>query len=109
MTETATGGPSKSRLRVILAASIGSAREDLMSWGWRLPFLASFLLILVGIFVRLQRRPKRLSLSMPWSRAAKSSAILRWKRCADTRATFIVVLGRGWPKTDLATFFPCSA
>src|SRR5690242_10699748 len=29
-------------------------REDLMSWGWRLPFLASFLLILVGIYVRLR-------------------------------------------------------
>src|ERR1700744_5417804 len=29
-------------------------REDLMSWGWRLPFLASFLLILIGIFVRLR-------------------------------------------------------
>src|SRR6516165_681388 len=29
-------------------------REALMSWGWRLPFLASFLLILVGIFVRLR-------------------------------------------------------
>ena len=29
-------------------------REDLMSWGWRLPFLASFLLIVVGIFVRLK-------------------------------------------------------
>src|SRR5580700_4468159 len=29
-------------------------RDDLMSWGWRLPFLASFLLIVVGIFVRLR-------------------------------------------------------
>src|ERR1700710_1018445 len=29
-------------------------RDDLMSGGWRLPFLASFLLILVGIFVRLR-------------------------------------------------------
>src|ERR1700675_4237982 len=29
-------------------------REDLLSWGWRLPFLASFLLIVVGIFVRLR-------------------------------------------------------
>ena len=28
--------------------------DELMSWGWRLPFLASFLLILVGIFVRLR-------------------------------------------------------
>jgi MFS family permease len=30
-------------------------REDLMSWGWRLPFLASFLLIMIGIYVRLLR------------------------------------------------------
>lgn len=29
-------------------------REDLMAWGWRLPFLASFLLIVVGIYVRLR-------------------------------------------------------
>ena len=29
-------------------------REDLMSWGWRIPFLASFLLIMVGIYVRLK-------------------------------------------------------
>jgi MFS family permease len=29
-------------------------REDLLSWGWRLPFLASFLLILVGLYVRLK-------------------------------------------------------
>src|ERR1700743_1330301 len=30
------------------------SHDQLMSWGWRLPFLASFLLILVGIFVRLR-------------------------------------------------------
>jgi MFS family permease len=29
-------------------------REELMSWGWRLPFLASVVLIIVGIFVRLR-------------------------------------------------------
>src|SRR5580693_5954041 len=29
-------------------------REDLLNWGWRLPFLASFLLIVIGIFVRLR-------------------------------------------------------
>src|SRR6201988_5523436 len=28
--------------------------DALMSWGWRLPFLASFLLILVGLYVRLR-------------------------------------------------------
>src|SRR5207253_3033931 len=114
MTDTTAGSTGQSRLRVIIAACIGSAldwydfflygtaaalvfgdlffpksepahhrgfwggfaplgvsvgnllaagafalvttlpREDLMTWGWRLPFLASFLLILVGIFVRLR-------------------------------------------------------
>jgi metabolite-proton symporter len=29
-------------------------REELMSWGWRVPFLASVLLIAVGIYVRLR-------------------------------------------------------
>jgi MFS family permease len=29
-------------------------REELMAWGWRLPFLASFVLIAVGIYVRLR-------------------------------------------------------
>jgi MFS family permease len=29
-------------------------REELMTWGWRLPFLASFVLILVGLYVRLR-------------------------------------------------------
>src|SRR6478735_6366361 len=29
-------------------------REELMSWGWRVPFLASILLIAVGIYVRLR-------------------------------------------------------
>src|SRR6185436_18891475 len=29
-------------------------KEDLMTWGWRIPFLASFLLILVGIYVRMK-------------------------------------------------------
>jgi MFS family permease len=29
-------------------------KEEMMNWGWRLPFLASFALILVGIYVRLK-------------------------------------------------------
>src|SRR5712672_3705565 len=58
-------------------------REDLLSWGWRLPFLASFLLILVGIFVRL--------------------------RVSETPVFTEAVVARGWPKTDLAIYFRCSA
>jgi len=31
-------------------------KESLMQWGWRLPFLAGFSLVLVGLYMRLQVR-----------------------------------------------------
>jgi MFS family permease len=83
-------------------------REDLMSWGWRLPFLASFLLILVGIYVRLGF-PRRLSSRKRWSRAARSNAIRRWKHCAAIREISWSCLARGSPKTGSAICFRCSA
>src|ERR1041384_7099579 len=49
-------GVSVGNLLAAGALALGTLlpREELMSWGWRLPFLASFLLILVGIYVRLR-------------------------------------------------------
>ncbi len=34
--------------------STGLSNAELMSWGWRVPFLASAVLVLVGLYVRLQ-------------------------------------------------------
>ncbi|AOE85511.1 MFS transporter [Pseudomonas sp. TCU-HL1] len=36
---------------LLIATSISN--EDLLSWGWRVPFLASILLIVVGLYIRL--------------------------------------------------------
>jgi len=39
---------------VFLWISTRLSNEDLFSWGWRVPFLASAVLVLVGLYVRLQ-------------------------------------------------------
>ncbi|GAA1985362.1 MFS transporter [Kitasatospora viridis] len=39
---------------VFLAVSLGLSERQFQSWGWRLPFLGSLLLVGVGLFVRLR-------------------------------------------------------
>ena len=39
---------------VFLLITTYVSNADLLSWGWRLPFLASALLVLVGLYIRLQ-------------------------------------------------------
>jgi len=39
---------------VFVAVSTYLSNDELLSWGWRIPFLASTLLVLVGLYVRLQ-------------------------------------------------------
>jgi metabolite-proton symporter len=39
---------------VFLLLSIGLSQEDFMSWGWRVPFLASAVLVIIGLYVRLK-------------------------------------------------------
>jgi metabolite-proton symporter len=39
---------------VFLLLSINLSQEDFQSWGWRVPFLASALLVIVGLYVRLK-------------------------------------------------------
>jgi MFS family permease len=39
---------------IFLAANASMSAEDFKSWGWRIPFLISILLVLVGVYVRLK-------------------------------------------------------
>src|SRR3546814_3135124 len=37
-----------------MAAVAGLPEEDMLSWGWRIPFLASVVLLLIGWFIRVK-------------------------------------------------------
>jgi MFS family permease len=39
---------------VFLITTSQMSREDLLAWGWRIPFLASFVLVVVGLIIRLR-------------------------------------------------------
>ena len=80
-------------------------REDLMSWGWRLPFLASFLLILVGIFVRLRitETPVFTEAVVARGKVERNPAMEALRRHPRN---FLVVLGARMAENGLGYFFP---
>jgi len=80
-------------------------REDLMSWGWRLPFLASFLLILVGIFVRLRvaETPVFTEAVVARGKIERNPAMEALKR---QPRNFFVVLGARLAENGLGYLFP---
>ena len=79
-------------------------REDLMSWGWRLPFLASFLLILVGIFVRLRimETPVFTDAVVARGKIERNPAMEALRRHPRN---FMVVLGARMAENGLGYFF----
>jgi MFS family permease len=80
-------------------------REDLMSWGWRLPFLASFLLILVGIYVRMRvtETPVFTDAVVKTGRIEKNPAM---EALRNHPRNFFVVLGARMAENGLGYFFP---
>jgi metabolite-proton symporter len=79
--------------------------DDLMSWGWRLPFLASFLLILVGIFVRLRvaETPVFTEAVVARGKIEKNPAMEALRRHPRN---FMVVLGARLAENGLGYLFP---
>jgi MFS family permease len=79
--------------------------DALMSWGWRLPFLASFVLILVGIYVRL-----RLSETPVYTDAVVARGIVEKNPAMEALRrhprNFLVVLGARMAENGLGYFFP---
>ncbi len=80
-------------------------REALMSWGWRLPFLASFLLILVGIFVRLRvaETPVYTDAVVARGKIEQNPAMEALRRHPRN---FMVVLGARLAENGLGYLFP---
>lgn len=80
-------------------------REDLLSWGWRLPFLASFVLILVGIFVRMRinETPVYTEAVLARGKVESNPAMEALRRHPRN---FFVVLGARMAENGLGYFFP---
>ena len=80
-------------------------REDLMTWGWRIPFLASFLLILVGIYVRLRitETPVFTEAVVARGKIERNPAMEALKRHPRN---FLVVLGARLGENGLGYLFP---
>lgn len=80
-------------------------RDDLMSWGWRLPFLASFLLIVVGIIVRLRvtETPVYTDAVVARGKVERNPAM---EALRQHPRNFLVVLGARMAENGLGYFFP---
>ncbi|MBO1268273.1 MHS family MFS transporter [Arthrobacter sp. PO-11] len=88
------GGPSGALLATLSMTAFSTLpKEDFLNWGWRVPFLFSAVLLLVGLFVRL-----RVSES-PLFAAEKASAASKEK----TGSPLVVVLRRYPKNVALAT------
>ena len=80
-------------------------REALISWGWRLPFIASFLLILVGIFVRLRvaETPVYTEAVVARGKVESNPAM---EALRQHPRNFLVVLGARMAENGLGYFLP---
>ncbi len=80
-------------------------RADLLAWGWRLPFLASFLLILVGLFVRLrlEETPVFTEAVLARGKVERNPAMQALRRHPRN---FLVVLGARMAENGLGYLFP---
>src|ERR1700760_4876358 len=81
------------------------SHADLMSWGWRLPFLASFLLILVGLYVRMRvaETPVYTEAVVARGKVEQNPAMEALRRHPRN---FFVVLGARLAENGLGYLFP---
>ncbi len=79
--------------------------DQLMSWGWRVPFLASFLLVLVGLYVRLKvaETPVFTQAVLARGKVEKNPALSALRKHPRN---FMVVLGARMAENGLGYLFP---
>ncbi|WP_037067189.1 MFS transporter [Pseudonocardia acaciae] len=96
-------------LGTLLAAAVFAAvsnmpEEQFLSWGWRVPFWLSAVLVGIGLYLRL-----RLSESPVFERARRRSEVLRApiKHALTTQPrSFLVVIGARFAENGLGYLFP---
>jgi len=80
------------------------AKEDLLAWGWRIPFLLSFLVLGVGLFIRMRiaETPvfETVDAERPKLRSPAIEALRRHPR------NFLVVIGARLAENGLGYLFP---
>ncbi len=65
--------------------------EDLLSWGWRIPFLVSILLVAVGLFIRM-----RLTETPSFQRVQRTGSVSprpAWEVITRTPSVFFIAIG----------------
>jgi MFS family permease len=81
---------------VFLGANLSMSPADFVAYGWRIPFIASFVLVVVGLYIRL--------------RVSESPVFLAMREQGRTTTVPLVELfRRGWTmiiRVILSTFFP---
>jgi MFS family permease len=80
-------------------------RGDLLAWGWRLPFLASALLVLVGLYVRLRlaETPVFTNAVLARGKVERNPAMSALRKHPRN---FMVVLGARMAENGLGYLFP---
>lgn len=91
-------------LVVILSTRLAMTPEAFSAWGWRVPFLASAILLGISVWVRmrLQESPvfRRMKSEQRLSRAPLSEAFLEWRNCR-----FVVIAIFGAVMGQAVTFY----
>jgi MFS family permease len=81
-------------LLVILATRSGLGTERFESWGWRVPFLLSVLLLAISVYIRLQLQEspvfRRMKEEGKASRAPLTESFLRW---GNLKVVLLVLFG----------------
>ncbi len=79
--------------------------DQLLSWGWRIPFLASFLLVLVGLYVRLKitETPVFTEAVLARGKVERNPAMTALQKHPRN---FMVVLGARMAENGLGYLFP---
>jgi MFS family permease len=81
-------------LLVVIGTRTGMGEEAFKAWGWRIPFLASLLLLIVSLWIRMKLDESPVFLSMKragtTSKAPLAEAFARW---SNLRIVLIALLG----------------